>query len=103
MVCICTIVCDICCAYFYTGEDRYRWSKLKSCNSDQNGGICKDGCPVNAIGDDFKVNPEICIACFRCIRNCPVGAKNMETDVYRTFAKEFSEKLSARRENEFFL
>ncbi len=66
-------------------------------------GICKNGCPVNAIGDDFKVNPEICIACFRCIRNCPVGAKNMETDVYRTFAKEFSEKLSARRENEFFL
>ena len=66
-------------------------------------GVCKDGCPVNAIGDDFKVNPEIFIACFRCIRNCPVGAKNMDTEAYQTFAKQFTEKLAARRENEFFL
>ena len=65
-------------------------------------GLCKEGCPVGAIGDDFKVNPEICIACFRCIRNCPVGAKNMETEAYQTFAKNFTEKLSVRRENEFF-
>ena len=66
-------------------------------------GICKDGCPVHAIGDDFKVNPEICIACFRCIRNCPVGAKNMDTEAYQTFAKEFTQRLAVRRENEFFL
>ena len=65
-------------------------------------GVCKEGCPVNAIGEDFKVNPEICIACFRCIRNCPVGAKNMETEAYVTFAKGFTEKLAVRRENEFF-
>ena len=65
-------------------------------------GVCKKGCPVNAIGEDFKVNPEICIACFRCIRNCPVGAKNMETEAYVTFAKGFTEKLAVRRENEFF-
>ena len=66
-------------------------------------GVCKAGCPVNAIGEDFMVNPETCIACFRCIRNCPVGAKNMETEAYLTFAKGFTEKLAARRENEFFL
>ena len=65
-------------------------------------GVCKEGCPVNAIGEDFKVNPEFCIACFRCIRNCPVGAKNMETEAYVTFAKGFTEKLAVRRENEFF-
>lgn len=65
-------------------------------------GVCKEGCPVNAIDDEFQVNPEICIACFRCIRNCPVGAKNMDTEAYQAFAKDFSEKLSARRENEFF-
>ena len=65
-------------------------------------GVCKEGCPVNAIGEDFKVNPELCIACFRCIRNCPVGAKNMETEAYVTFAKGFTEKLAVRRENEFF-
>lgn len=66
-------------------------------------GVCKDGCPVNAITDDFKVNPESCIACFRCIRNCPVGAKNMNTEAYQTFARDFTRKLSIRRENEFFL
>ena len=66
-------------------------------------GICKNGCPVEAIGDDFNVNPEICIACFRCIRNCPAGAKNMDTEAYRTFAAEFTKKLSVRRENEFFI
>lgn len=66
-------------------------------------GICKEGCPIRAIGEDFKVNSELCIACFRCIRNCPVGAKNMDTEAYQTFAKGFSEKLSKRRENEFFL
>lgn len=66
-------------------------------------GICKSGCPVHAIGEDYIVNPEICIACFRCIRNCPTGAKNMDTEAYETFAKAFTERLAARRENEFFL
>lgn len=66
-------------------------------------GVCKEGCPVEAIGDDFKVNPEICIACFRCIRNCPVGAKNMDTEAYHTFAAAFTAKLAERRENEFFV
>lgn len=66
-------------------------------------GICKDGCPVAAIDDSFQVNPEVCISCFRCIRNCPVGAKNMDTDAYRAFAEDFTKKLAARRENEYFL
>ena len=66
-------------------------------------GICKDGCPVHAIGEDYKVNPEVCIACFRCIRKCPAGAKNMDTEAYQTFAKEFTQRLAVRRENEFFL
>ena len=43
-------------------------------------GICKRGCPVEAIGENFQVNPEICISCFRCIRTCPVQAKNMDVD-----------------------
>ena len=65
-------------------------------------GICKDGCPAGAINEAFQVIPETCIACFRCIRNCPVGAKNMNTEAYNTFAEMFTEKLSVRRENEFF-
>ena len=66
-------------------------------------GICRDNCPVNAIGENFHVNPEICISCFRCIRNCPVHAKNMDVEVYHAFAEGFSERLAQRRENEYFL
>lgn len=66
-------------------------------------GVCKEECPVAAIGDDFQVNPETCISCFRCIRNCPVGAKNMDVEAYHTFAEDFTKKLAARRENEFFM
>ena len=58
---------------------------------------------MGAIGDDFQVDPERCISCFRCIRNCPVHAKNMDTPEYREFAEMFTEKLSKRRENEYFL
>lgn len=36
MVCICIVVCDICCVYFYTGKDRHRRSEFESCNSHQN-------------------------------------------------------------------
>jgi len=66
-------------------------------------GICKRGCPVGAIGENFQVNPEICISCFRCIRTCPVHAKNMDVDAYNAFSTDFSAKLAARRENEYFL
>lgn len=66
-------------------------------------GICKRGCTVQAINDQFQVNPEICISCFRCIRNCPVHAKNMDVEVYHAFAREFSSRLAERRENEYYL
>ena len=66
-------------------------------------GICKRGCPVEAIGENFQVNPEICISCFRCIRTCPVQAKNMDVDAYHAFSTDFSAKLAARRENEYYL
>lgn len=65
-------------------------------------GICKSGCPANAIGDDFLVG-EGCISCFRCIRNCPVKAKVMDTEKYIKFAADFTQKLAQRKENEFFL
>lgn len=48
MVCICIVVCDICCVYFYTGKDRHRRSEFESCNSHQN------HCSFNyGVGDGF--------------------------------------------------
>lgn len=66
-------------------------------------GLCAKQCPTHAIGGDHASVSEGCISCFRCIRNCPVHAKHMNTPEYNNFAAMFTEKLKARRENEFFL
>lgn len=66
-------------------------------------GVCQKECPVGAIDDHFRVKPEGCISCFHCIRVCPVQAKNMDTAAYKLFAVGFTQKLSKRRENEYFL
>lgn len=66
-------------------------------------GLCEKECPQGAIYEDGNtIDKNRCIACFRCIRICPVGAKNMNTPEYMSFAGDFSKKLSARRENEYF-
>lgn len=67
-------------------------------------GLCAEQCPQGAIADDNKtIDVTHCISCFRCIRNCPVQAKECVTEAYLKFAKEFTEKLSKRRENEYFV
>ncbi|MEA5051096.1 MAG: 4Fe-4S binding protein [Oscillospiraceae bacterium] len=68
-------------------------------------GVCAAQCPEQAIdyADVSKIDNDRCIACFRCIAVCPTGAKNMNEEKYNAFAAEFSEKLRARRENEYFI
>lgn len=68
-------------------------------------GICARMCPTGAIDkNDYQKIDNRCIACFRCIRNCPVHAKNMDNNKeYQEFAKAFSEKLATPRENEYFI
>ena len=65
--------------------------------------LCEKECPQGAIHEDcITIDGNRCIACFRCIRICPVGAKNMNTPEYTDFARDFSNKLAKRRENEYF-
>lgn len=67
-------------------------------------GLCATKCPMQAIEPDCKTINNNCIACFRCIRICPLHAKNMDEDQeYQKFAKDFSEKLAKPRENEYFV
>ena len=66
-------------------------------------GLCAKQCPTHAIGSNPTEVSDGCISCFRCIRNCPMHAKHMDTPEYNDFAAMFTQKLSARRENEFFL
>ena len=65
-------------------------------------GLCRKGCPAGAIDDKFQVDESKCISCFRCVRECPVEAKQVDTKQYSDFAAMFTQKLSARRENQFF-
>ena len=66
--------------------------------------VCKK-CPMQAIDPkDCKTINDQCLSCFRCIRICPMQAKTMDHDQnYQQFAKEFTEKLSKRKENEYFV
>ena len=66
-------------------------------------GLCTARCPMGAIAADHQTIGSACIACFRCIRICPVHAKHMQTEAYLAFAEPFSNKLSQRRENAYFL
>ena len=66
-------------------------------------GRCVKECPVQAIGEDCATISDSCISCFRCIRQCPAHAKNMDTEEYRAFADMFTERLKARRENQYFI
>ena len=68
-------------------------------------GLCARECPEQAIDplDPSRVDESKCISCFRCIRRCPVHAKNCDTEAYRTFAEAFSQKLAQRKENLYIL
>ena len=65
-------------------------------------GLCVKACPVHAIAEDCVTLADTCLSCFRCIRICPHGAKNMDIPAYNAFAAAFTEKLQARRENEYY-
>ena len=53
--------------------------------------------------DCAAIDGEKCIACFRCVKNCPVQAKGVFTPEYQSFAAAFSEKLKELKENQYFL
>lgn len=70
-----------------------------------NCGLCAKKCPTQAIDyDDVKkLDSDKCIACFRCVKSCPVKAKVCNTEAYLAFVPVFEERLSAPRENEYFM
>ncbi|MBR5266075.1 MAG: 4Fe-4S ferredoxin, partial [Clostridia bacterium] len=52
-------------------------------------GVCKNLCPMKAIGDGFKVIEDKCISCFACVKGCPVGAKHLDA-AYDEFVVGFN-------------
>ncbi|MEG1993678.1 MAG: 4Fe-4S binding protein, partial [Oscillospiraceae bacterium] len=66
-----------------------------------NCGFCARECPADAIDPvrSFITDGEKCISCFRCINVCPKQARNMNTEGYKKFAAEFTQKLSIPQKN----
>jgi len=69
-----------------------------------NCGLCSKDCPVGGIpNDNPKVtDPKSCIICFRCIRRCPVQAREIPLQDFVDHANWLAEEFQDRKEPELF-
>ncbi len=68
-------------------------------------GLCARECPVSAINpaDPKEVDGLRCITCFRCIRNCPKGAKYIANDKFNKLVAKLVQICADRKEPEIFI
>ncbi len=67
--------------------------------------VCAKRCPSGAIDmvDVSKIDPDLCISCFRCVAVCPVDAKYMDPERVQKVAEAIREACIVRKENELYL
>lgn len=71
-------------------------------------GVCVAACPVKALTLDrgrraIGRDDAACISCAACVRACPTGAQAFRGPQYEGAAKAFAERMSERKEPEFFV
>ena len=66
-------------------------------------GLCATECPVEAIGNDFTVDPQKCIGCMRCTAICPSHARFLIPERLAMLVSRLGPALEGRKENELFL
>lgn len=71
-------------------------------------GTCAIACPAKALKLDraerrIVRRDDACISCAACIHVCTTGAQAFRGEQYEKFGKVFAEKMSARKEPEFFV
>lgn len=68
-------------------------------------GICADICPKAAItvNNTVETDPNLCIRCCACVRECPEDARVMDDQRIKDVAKWLNENCSLRKEPEVFI
>ena len=67
-------------------------------------GLCAASCPVQAIDStDFTADSRKCIACMRCVKQCPENARKVNGAMVSIAAMAIKKACSVRKENELFL
>jgi len=69
-------------------------------------GLCAENCPWGAINpqDVTRVDSALCLRCFRCLKVCPVQAKQVTDEKFMAFIPLFEKRLNTNcREPELFL
>lgn len=68
-------------------------------------GLCAEVCPVNAIdaANTALINPQKCIRCCACIKNCPAHARFIKNVNFKTIAQQLSQTFQDRKEPVIFL
>ena len=69
-----------------------------------NCGTCAELCPTGAISllDAREVNPDLCIACGRCVLVCTQHGRHFAGEMYQAAAAKFTAAFGARKEPVFF-
>ena len=67
-------------------------------------GLCAKTCPVQAIDPAaFKTDPQKCISCMRCVRQCPEKARKVNGLLVSIAGLAIKKACSVRKENQLFL
>lgn len=67
-------------------------------------GACAANCPVQAIDTASLISdPEKCISCMRCVKQCPKNARTADEAIVSAAALSIKEACSVRKEAELFV
>jgi len=66
--------------------------------------ICEEGCPKQAINPDtLKIEMALCIGCFRCVRFCPEGAREIVYKGDKFVRAFFNKENTSQKKAEIFI
>lgn len=89
-----------------SGEYRARSAAVSIPETNENCvncGMCEKICPVGAINENKQTDKEKCMACMKCVADCPKKARGVNTDVLSAISAKLESVCKQRLENELFI